>query len=236
MPPSRLVFERRHWMDTEPRKEMKVDTHASSWPLLPSEMDRMEIEQPRMEGKTYLLEEKRVPMQRRELSKPRTPETLVFPTASSEGDEMDVKVAAEPPPFEKLLLSTGSAKISNRKRHACRVCNKTFTHKGSLATHMRIHTGFKPHQCKHCGKRFTQSGNLATHVRTHTKEKPFKCNQCEKAFSHKSNLNSHMQIHSGIRPFKCLQCGKGFSRKNRIVSHMKTHLQQSRFMSSRTQK
>mmetsp|Transcript_14886 Transcript_14886/g.28332 ORF Transcript_14886/g.28332 Transcript_14886/m.28332 type:complete len:231 (-) Transcript_14886:1235-1927(-) len=84
--------------------------------------------------------------------------------------------------------------VDMRKRFKCELCSNRFTHKGSLATHMRIHAGIKPHICKFCGRRFTQSGNLATHVRTHTKERPFKCKTCNRAFSHKSNLNSHVKV------------------------------------------
>mmetsp|Transcript_13148 Transcript_13148/g.32249 ORF Transcript_13148/g.32249 Transcript_13148/m.32249 type:complete len:428 (-) Transcript_13148:298-1581(-) len=134
---------------------------------------------------------------------------------TSEGSQYAVEVS-----YERRRTN---ADLQSRRMFDCHLCNKSFTHKGSLSTHIRIHTGTKPHICPFCSKRFTQSGNLATHIRTHTKERPFRCKICNKSFSHKSNLNSHNQVHTGDKPFKCLQCGKGFTRKSRILSHLAIH-------------
>lgn len=39
---------------------------------------------------------------------------------------------------------------------------------GSLAMHMKIHTGVKDHICPYCGKAFAAQSNLIIHKRTHT--------------------------------------------------------------------
>ena len=50
-------------------------------------------------------------------------------------------------------------------------------------------------KCKVCEKSFSQKGNMSTHMSSvHDEKTAFECKVCEKMFSQKSNMTKHMSL------------------------------------------
>lgn len=61
------------------------------------------------------------------------------------------------------------------------------THVRTIITFQLLQTGEKPFICPfdNCDKTFTEKGNLKTHIRIHSGEKPYVCSfeGCDKSFT-----------------------------------------------------
>ncbi|KAK0425779.1 hypothetical protein QR680_009381 [Steinernema hermaphroditum] len=82
----------------------------------------------------------------------------------------------------------------------CHICKLSFSQKGALKCHIRLHTGEKPFKCTwECGKSFVSSSARLLHEKAHSGEKPFVCQFCNHRFGTKYHLNRHVNTrHNAI--------------------------------------
>ncbi|KAF2898673.1 hypothetical protein ILUMI_07507 [Ignelater luminosus] len=107
----------------------------------------------------------------------------------------------------------------------CNLCEKTFTTKGSLGTHKKIHQGKKDYECKQCQKSFRTNSDLQRHInRTHTKMRYFNCTTCNKQFYDKTDLIRHINRHGKERVvYQCEMCTKRFYAPQAFATHKRKH-------------
>jgi KRAB domain-containing zinc finger protein len=126
--------------------------------------------------------------------------------------------------------SLNASGVKTTRFFSCQQCHKTFEKKSKLDSHTKVHSGENPFSCKLCGKSYAHRGNLALHCRyVHpevvdpNKTKRHSCSQCGKSFVQKSDLDRHMRIHTGEKPFSCTLCCKSFTRSSLLRQHMRVH-------------
>ncbi|XP_069899370.1 zinc finger protein 710 isoform X1 [Dipodomys merriami] len=130
-------------------------------------------------------------------------------------DRLDINVQID----DSYLVEAGD----RQKRWQCRMCEKSYTSKYNLVTHILGHNGIKPHSCPHCSKLFKQPSHLQTHLLTHQGTRPHKCQVCHKAFTQTSHLKRHMLLHSEVKPYSCHFCGRGFAYPSELKAHEVKH-------------
>ncbi|KFQ00165.1 Zinc finger protein Helios [Haliaeetus albicilla] len=92
------------------------------------------------------------------------------------------------------LSSEGGIRLPNGKLK-CDVCGMVCIGPNVLMVHKRSHTE-PPFHCNQCGASFTQKGNLLRHIKLHSGEKPFKCPFCSYACRRRDALTGHLRTHS----------------------------------------
>ncbi|XP_045625206.2 zinc finger protein 665 isoform X1 [Procambarus clarkii] len=112
--------------------------------------------------------------------------------------------------------------------HQCNICEKKFTRKSNLVSHMATHIrgtcsidDGQP-QCSVCQKTFQKQRYLVDHMRLHTGRGTHQCRHCDKKFLRQSHLKSHMEMHDSFHKFySCPHCDKTYMRKRDQVHHVR---------------
>merc|ERR1719509_451482 len=123
------------------------------------------------------------------------------------------------------LLEVDNLIHKDKEKLKCRTCDKLFTEKSSLMTHLLVHNDVNPHKCDTCGKAFPKAVKLRWHLRTHIRshiEKSHKCEICGKAFK-PFHLKEHILTHVGEKSHICEVCGKAFRKRKCLKEHLLIH-------------
>lgn len=87
---------------------------------------------------------------------------------------------------------------SNHNLYECHVCQKQFSHRTNLQSHVVIHVTAKPYQCEICGLEFAEKKQMDAHEIVHWGENILRCGFCPKKFGSNRDLRCHEQIHHWI--------------------------------------
>ncbi|XP_028967576.1 gastrula zinc finger protein XlCGF67.1 [Galendromus occidentalis] len=105
--------------------------------------------------------------------------------------------------------------------HRCAYCLKLYATRRILEIHINtVHLKQRPYPCCICHQTFTQRGTLNRHLRIHTGER-FECVDCGRSYTQKSHMVDHVRTHTGSRPYKCYVCGRGFTQKSPLNVHLR---------------
>jgi len=131
------------------------------------------------------------------------------------------------PPNNSIIklpfIESLSKPTTNNKKVICTLCNKLFSNKNNLKTHVSsIHNKNLPFKCPYsnCSKKYPNNTKLQTHIRTHKGIKPFICEICGKRFNENGNLKSHLNKHEENKKFKCSFCEKSYKSSGHLKEHI----------------
>lgn len=86
-------------------------------------------------------------------------------------------------------------------------------------------------KCDHCDKTFTKRWNLVSHLTTHGVGEQFPCRICSKTLARQSDLTRHMKVHDKVKDFICggvlrngqsWGCKRSFLRADILSNHHKS--------------
>ncbi|XP_050403845.1 zinc finger protein 879 [Patella vulgata] len=101
------------------------------------------------------------------------------------------------------------------KKYECFICQKRFTKKSAMFSHLKIHAGDKM-VCQKCGVFCDDFEQYTEHMSNHDDKAPFKCDKCDQTFTRVQQYNQHM---AGHERYNCSQCVQSFSSNEKLQKH-----------------
>ena len=106
----------------------------------------------------------------------------------------------------------------------CDLCNRYYSTRWSIVSHIVTHLGQRQFKCRVCDKRFVHQSNCKEHERIHFSEPKIPCSYCGKTFRNNKNLNRHLKIHEDReRSILCDICNQGFYQLQELRNHVTKH-------------
>ena len=136
------------------------------------------------------------------------------------GDVIDVNDVAG----EEVVVRKKPAKKKKKAQSKSKDAGKPSKGKSSASSSKT--SGKKSHECPICDKIFSSREAIRTHMKLHSDPDLFRCKICDKDFKFKQSLQRHMSHHTGEFPFYCRICGKGFVKGARCRDHERVHLKE----------
>lgn len=117
------------------------------------------------------------------------------------------------------LVKKGNEGQHWNEPHACTFCQKVFTCRKSLKTHLQsFHLKATEFRCDLCAKFYFSKDSIYDHIKKFHGVKKFKCHVCDYETTHKNHFTRHEAVHGEI--VECPVCGKHVVNLNQ---HLEIH-------------